>query len=148
MAAWVKRGRDAAADPNVIVANGTLFVDDTGDALVELGYCPLLIDVENLPIELWPTPDSLNIEFIVSINDRDGGSICSVFGCSMFGVADDPDLNEDRSEFPPGFFLGWYKPLKTVEERRRYLPLASNSKRRFPSTLRASESELCGDVDG
>ena len=84
-----EEGRDAAADPNVIVANGTLFVDDTGDALVELGYCPLLIDVENLPIELWPTPDALNIEFIVSINDRDGlEAFARVFGCSMFGVAD------------------------------------------------------------
>ena len=110
----MKRVGDDAAEPNVIVANGTLFVDDTGDALVELGYCPLLIDVENLPLELWPAPDSLNIEFIVSINDRDGleafaqslGARCLVWRRS--------DLNEDRSEFPPGFFLGWYN-LNTVE---------------------------------
>ena len=123
-----EEGRDAAAEPNVIVANGTLFVDDTGDALVELGYCPLLIDVENLPIELWPTPDSLNIEFIVSINDRDGlEAFAQSLGARCLVWQIDPDLNEDRSEFPPGFFLGWYKPLKTVEERRRYLPLASNS---------------------
>ena len=30
-------------------------------------------------------------------------------------------------------FWAEYKPLKMVEEHRRYLPLASNSKRRFPS---------------
>ena len=42
MAEWVKRVGHAAAEPNVIVANGTLFVDDTGDALVELGYCPFV----------------------------------------------------------------------------------------------------------
>ena len=145
MAEWVKRVGHAAAEPNVIVANGTLFVDDTGDALVELGYCPLLIDVENLPLELWPAPGSLNIEFVVSINDRDGlEAFAQSLGARCLVWQIDPDLNEDRSEFPPGFFLGWYKPLNTVEEHRRYLPLASNPKRRFPSTFEPQKVSFVG----
>ena len=38
LAGWVKRVRDSEAEPDVVVANGTLFVDDAGDALVELGF--------------------------------------------------------------------------------------------------------------
>ena len=136
LAEWVKRVRDSAAEPNVIVANGTLFVDDAGDALVELGYLPLLIDVETLPVELWPSRGLLNIDFILSINDRDGlEAFAQALGARCLVWQIDPDLNEDRSEFPPDFFLGWYKPLQTIEEHRRYLPLASNSKRRFPSNF-------------
>ena len=85
----------------------------------------LLIDVENLPIELWPTPDSLNIEFIVSINDRDGlEAFAQSLGARCLVWQIDPDLNEDRSEFPPGFFFG----LVQATQNRRGAPSIPSSR--------------------
>ena len=139
-AVWARRASQIADQAAVIIADGGLFVDDVGQAFVELGYRPSLVNIEDLPTELWPRQTEIAPDFVFSINDRRGIEFFAESldaKCLVWQI--DPDLNEERPNFPKNLFVGWYKPLQATTEQRRYLPLAAN-----PSRRRAREESCSG----
>ena len=143
---WARRMMQNTAKDAVLFADGGLFVDDVGEAFADLGYCPILVDVKDLPAQLWPTSDALSsVKYVCSINDRFGVEVLAQSlnaRCLIWQI--DPDLHEDRRVFPSDLFMGWYKPLEKAESNRRYLPLAANVKRRTPRSERPTRVSFVG----
>ena len=133
VAFWATRAKRLRDRPKVLVLDGGLFVDDVGDALDDLGYCPLLMHVDDLPQSLWPDESYSDMVRIVSVNDRHGiEALGSCVGANVVVWQIDPDLDELRELLPSHVYLGWYRPLDDESSNLRYMPLGSNSKRRKP----------------
>lgn len=135
IALWASRSKRLKHQSKVLVLDGGLFVDDIGEALESLGYCPLLMQVDGLPQELWPGVTHADINRVVSVNDRHGIEALGLsLRANVIVWQIDPDLDEGRNVIPDNLFLGWYRPLTSTKPNIRYMPLGSNCGRRNPSS--------------
>jgi len=137
--------------PRALLVDGTLFVDDVGQALRDEGWDVFRWDVRDLPVdELERTAERLAPELVVGINHTNGlAEACERIGVPLVEWEIDPSTDAlqptraDRATV-------WTWRKRSVPTYRQagfqahYLPLATNPARRAPVELTPDERARYG----
>lgn len=127
--------------PRALLVEGTLFVDDVGEALEDLGYAVFRWEIAALPVaELARIADRIGPDLVVAVNHHHGlAEACAGLGLPLVAWEIDPATDAiPRTRAPHAAMFTWRRaqvPMyRAAGYRSVHLPLAANPRRRRPAT--------------